>query len=151
MENYSDKLKDALALAIILSYAQGMALIAKASEENEWDIDLADLTSIWRAGCIIRSEVLSEVKESLAEGKENLILTDTFSYIKDLEPALREVVTKVQGAAIAVPALTSAMNYYDYFRMEQMPVNFVQALRDCFGAHTYRRVDKEGYFHTEWE
>ena len=151
MENYSDKFKDALTLAIILSYAQGMALIAKASEENEWDIDLADLTSVWIAGCIIRSEVLSEVKESLAEGKENLILTDTFSYIKDLEPALREVVTKVQGAAIAVPALTSAMNYYDYFRMEQMPVNFVQALRDCFGAHTYRRVDKEGYFHTEWE
>lgn len=151
IKNYADKLGNALLSGIISSYAQGMALIAKASEENDWDIDMADLIGVWRAGCIIRSELLSEVKESLTEEKENLLLTDAFAYIGDLEPDLREVVTKTQAAAIAVPGLTSALNYYDYFRMANMPVNFVQALRDCFGAHTYQRVDKEGHFHTEWE
>ena len=61
------------------------------------------------------------------------------------------MVAKAQTAGIAVPGLVSALNYYDYFRMAKMPVNFVQALRDCFGAHTYKRVDKDGAFHTEWE
>jgi len=151
MENPADKLGNALLSGIISSYAQGMALIAKASEENDWNIDMADLIGVWRAGCIIRSELLSEVKASLTEEKENLLLTDAFSYIGELEPALREVVTKTQMAGIAAPGLTSALNYYDYFRMSKMPVNFVQALRDCFGAHTYRRIDKDGAFHTEWE
>jgi len=151
IDDPADKLGNALLSGIISSYAQGMALIAKASEENDWNIDMADLIGVWRAGCIIRSELLSEVKESLNENKEIILLTDVFSYIGSLEPALREVVTKTQMSGIAVPGLTSALNYYDYFRMERMPVNFVQALRDCFGAHTYRRVDKEGYFHTEWE
>ncbi|MCD8249360.1 MAG: NADP-dependent phosphogluconate dehydrogenase [Lachnospiraceae bacterium] len=151
MENSREKLRDALLLGMILSYAQGMALIAKASEENGWDIDPVKLVGVWRAGCIIWSELLTEVRTALSEEKANLILTDTFSGVAALEPALRETVTGAQRAAIAIPALTSALNYYDSFRMEQMPVNFVQALRDCFGAHTYRRVDKEGYFHTEWE
>ena len=151
MDTCAKKLGDALLLSIIVSYAQGMALIAKASDENGWDIDLADLIGVWRAGCIIRSELLTEVKDSLKENEKNLILTDTFSYIGDLEPALRETVTKAENAAIAVPALASALHYYDYYRSEQMPVNFVQALRDCFGAHTYERTDREGHFHTEWE
>lgn len=151
LDDYEKKLGEALLAGVIASYAQGMALIAKASEENGWKIDLSELASVWREGCIIRSVLLSEVKESLKEEKENLMLSEAFHYITKLEPALREVVTKTSSAAIAVPALASALNYYDYFRMEQMPVNFVQALRDCFGAHTYKRVDKEGYFHTEWE
>ena len=91
------------------------------------------------------------VSSAVKENEKNLILTDTFSYIGDLEPALRETVTKAESAAIAVPALASALHYYDYYRSEQMPVNFVQALRDCFGAHTYERTDREGHFHTEWE
>lgn len=150
MEDYETKLCNALLAGVISSYAQGMALIAKASKDNGWNINMSDLASVWRGGCIIRSVLLSEVKKSLAENKDNLLLSDTFAYITELEPALREVVTKVNSAAIAVPALASVLNYYDYFRMEQMPVNFVQALRDCFGAHTYRRNDKEGYFHTKW-
>jgi 6-phosphogluconate dehydrogenase len=150
MEDFETKLCNALLAGVISSYAQGMALIAKASKDNGWNINMSDLASVWRGGCIIRSVLLSEVKKSLVENKDNLLLSDTFAYITELEPALREVVTKVNSSAIAVPALASVLNYYDYFRMEQMPVNFVQALRDCFGAHTYRRIDKEGYFHTKW-
>lgn len=151
MENYEEKLRDALLLGIISSYAQGMTLIAKASEDSGWDMDMGVLASIWRGGCVIRSDLLPQVGQALTEQEENLLLTDTFSGIKGLEPALREVVTKAQSAAIAVPAFTSVLNYYDYLHMEQLPVNFVQALRDCFGAHTYQRVDQDGWFHTEWE
>ncbi len=151
LEEAEETLKKALLLGIILSYAQGIALIAQASKEEGWDIALADLIGVWRDGCIIRSELLTQVKDSLKEDCANIVLSDTFAYAAKLEPSLRQLVTKTQSAAIAIPCLTSTLQYYDSFRMEQMPVNFVQALRDCFGAHTYQRVDREGIFHTEWE
>ncbi len=151
IDDYEEKLRQSLFAGIIISYAQGIDLIVKASENNFWNIDLAQLMSLWGAGCIIRSKLLSQVKEAVSEKNKNLILSEEFAYISNLEPALRETVTKVQRAGIAIPGLTATLNYYDYFRADKMPINFIQALRDCFGAHTYKRIDKEGYFHTNWE
>lgn len=144
-------LGDALLLGIILCYSQGLELIVKASDEENWGIDVSALADIWRDGCIIRSRLLGEIKKVQVKEEHPLLLDPVFSYIGELEPSLRKVNEMAVQAGVALPGLASALHYYDYYRMEQMPVNFIQALRDCFGAHTYKRIDKEGYFHTKWE
>lgn len=151
MEKPTEVLGNALLLGVILCYSQGLELIVKASDEEQWNINLEALLDIWRDGCIIRSRLLGEMKQARVSEEEPLLLSDIFDYRRELEPALREVNQKALEAGIALPGMASALHYYDYYRMEQMPVNFIQALRDCFGAHTYRRIDKEGYFHTRWE
>ncbi len=151
LEQAPETLGNALLLGIILSYSQGMELIVKASEMEQWNIDTAVLADVWRDGCIIRSRLLGEIRQAEISSERPLLLDEIFSYIKELEPALRIVNESAVEAGIALPGLASALHYYDYYRMEQMPVNFIQALRDCFGAHTYRRKDMEGVFHTKWE
>lgn len=151
LENYGIKLKQTLLAGIICSYAQGIELIQKASDDYGWNIDMAAAVSLWRDGCIIRSSLLKDIVEGLTEKKQNLLLTEKFRYITKLEPVWREVILKVQKAAIAVPTLVSTLSYYDCCHTDKMSVNLVQALRDCFGAHTYERIDKKGSFHTEWE
>lgn len=151
LDNYKIQLKEALLAGIICSYAQGIELIQKASDVYHWNIDMALAVSLWRDGCIIRSSLLKDIISALKEKKQNILLSDKFSYITSLEPAWRQVVVQVQRAAIAVPTFVSALSYYDCCHTEKMSVNLVQALRDCFGAHTYERIDKEGSFHTQWE
>ena len=151
LKDYGTQLKDTLLAGIICSYAQGIELIQKASVDYGWNIDLARTVSLWRDGCIIRSQLLEDIVAALTEGKQNILLTRKISYITALEPSWREVVTQAQKAALAVPTLVSTLSYYDCLHTERLSVNIVQALRDCFGAHTYERIDKEGHFHTNWE
>ncbi|MGP1348411.1 MAG: NADP-dependent phosphogluconate dehydrogenase [Stomatobaculum sp.] len=151
LDDYPEKLKRLLLFGMIISYAQGIELIHKASEDMGWEIDGEALIGLWKGGCIIRSRLLNQIQEALSEKKSNLILSDTFAYIGALEKDVRECVLKIQSTGLAVPGISSTLEYYDILRMEKMPLNFIQALRDCFGAHTYQRVDKTGRFHTEWE
>lgn len=151
LEHAEKVLGDALLLGMILCYSQGLELIVKASEEEQWGIDVRCLADVWRDGCIIRSSLLSEIKNVQVTEEHPLLLDQVFSYIKELEPSLRMVNEMAIRAGVPLTGLASALHYYDYYRMEQMPVNFIQALRDCFGAHTYMRKDKNGYFHTQWE
>ncbi len=146
-----ETLGDALLLAIALSYSQGMELIRKASDDNGWGIDMTTLADLWKAGCIIQSSLLGDIKEAIMETTAPLILSEVFESLRKLEPSLRNVVVKAEAAGLAPTGLAAALHYYDYYRMKDMPVRFVQALRDCFGAHTYMRKDKEGHFHTDWQ
>lgn len=144
-------LGDALLLAIALSYSQGMELIRKASDDNGWQIDQKVLADIWRDGCIIRSRLLGDIKAAAEEKKPGaLILSEAYKEFREAEPALRQAVTWAEGAGMACTGFAAALHYYDYYHMQDMPVRFVQALRDCFGAHTYMRTDRPGHFHTEW-
>ena len=150
LDSYEEKLKDALYLAMIVSYAQGIALIQKASEDYGWEIDLPLAVSLWREGCIIRSQLLQHITKALKESDKNILLSQSFGDLGKREQALRQISAKAIEAGIPVPTLLSVISYYDSCRTEKMNVNLVQALRDCFGAHTYERTDREGSFHTVW-
>jgi len=151
MEEPEKIVGEALLLGMILCYSQGLELIVRAAGEEGWQLNLTALCDIWRDGCIIRSRLLEEIRQAAVSENTPLLLDERFSYIGELEPSLRQVCQTATEAGTSLPGFSSALHYYDYYRMEQMPVNFIQALRDCFGAHTYRRVDQEGYFHTKWE
>jgi 6-phosphogluconate dehydrogenase len=143
----------ALYAAKITSYAQGMALLRQASQEYKYDIDLAEVAKIWRAGCIIRAALLSDVRAAFTRNPAllNLMLDDRFA--KSLaggQQALRDVVQAAVAVGIPVPALGSSLAYYDSYRTARLPANLTQGQRDFFGAHTYRRVDRDGVFHTDW-
>jgi 6-phosphogluconate dehydrogenase len=145
--------RQALHAAKIISYAQGMALLRQASQEYKYDIDLAEVAKIWRAGCIIRAALLSDIRAAFSRNPAlvNLMLDSGFS--KELasgQQALRDVVQTAVAAGIPVPALSSSLAYYDSYRSERLPANLTQGQRDFFGAHTYRRVDRDGVFHTDW-
>ncbi|MDD4842863.1 MAG: NADP-dependent phosphogluconate dehydrogenase [Anaerotignum sp.] len=150
LENYEKKLKDAFYLAMLVSYAQGIALIQKASADYGWEIDLPLAVSLWREGCIIRSELLQDITKALKESDKNILLSQSFGDLGKREQALRQISAKAIEAGVAVSTLLSVISYYDSCRTEKMNVNLVQALRDCFGAHTYERTDREGRFHTDW-
>lgn len=145
------QLQNALYLAIICSYSQGIALIGKASEEFHWDIDLALAVSLWRNGCIIRSDLLGVITASLRHGERQLLFTEGLGDLRVMEAGLRAVSIYAVATGTAAPALSAAMLYYDQCCSARMNVNLVQGLRDCFGAHTYERLDRAGSFHTAWE
>lgn len=151
MEKPAKVMGDALLLGILLCYSQGLELIVRAAEEEQWELDLEELLHVWENGCIIRSRLLGEICQARVTEGQPLLLDEIFAYRTELEPALREVNEKAVASGVALPGMASALHYYDYYRMEQMPVNFIQALRDCFGAHTYQRVDMPGTFHSRWE
>ena len=145
------KLRDALLAGIICAYAQGIELMQAASDKYAWNLDLPAAISLWRAGCIIRSRLLLDLVAAVKEPVPNIILSERLSGITALEPALREVVTKAMAAGLAIPTLASGLSYYDCCRARRLPLNLVQGLRDCFGAHTYQRTDRPGDFHTRWQ
>jgi 6-phosphogluconate dehydrogenase len=143
----------ALYAAKITSYAQGMALLRQASQEYKYDIDLAEVAKIWRAGCIIRAALLSDVRAAFTRNPAlvNLMLDESFATsLATGQQALRDVVQTAVAAGIPVPALGSSLAYYDSYRTARLPANLTQGQRDFFGAHTYRRVDRDGVFHTDW-
>ena len=145
--------RQALHAAKIISYAQGMALLRQASQEYKYDIDLAEVAKIWRAGCIIRAALLSDIRAAFSRNPAlvNLMLDDSFSKaLASGQQALRDVVQTAVSAGIPVPALSSSLAYYDSYRSARLPANLTQGQRDFFGAHTYRRVDRDGVFHTDW-
>jgi len=144
---------DAVVLATIASYAQGMDILRLASNEYDYDLDMPSIAQIWKGGCIIRSTLLSRIQDAFKEDPNlsNLILDSWFTnQVNDRLPGLTKVVSAAANSGIPVPCLSSTLDYLNSLRTSRLPQNLVQAMRDCFGSHTYERVDKDGSFHTEW-
>jgi 6-phosphogluconate dehydrogenase len=145
---------DALYAAKICSYAQGFALMKAAAAEYDWTLNFGEISMIWRGGCIIRAHFLNRIKEAYERdpGLPNLLLDPYFTQIIETSQAnWRRVVATSAELGVPTPAFGSALAYYDSYRSARLSANLLQAQRDYFGAHTYRRVDREGVFHTEWE
>ncbi|UBF27970.1 NADP-dependent phosphogluconate dehydrogenase [Kovacikia minuta CCNUW1] len=147
------KIRDALYCSKMCSYAQGMALLSKASELYGYDLNLGECARIWKGGCIIRAGFLNKIKHAFDEnpGLPNLLLAPEFKQtILDRQAAWREVVATAAQLGIPVPAFSASLDYFDSYRRDRLPQNLTQAQRDYFGAHTYERTDKPGTFHTDW-
>jgi 6-phosphogluconate dehydrogenase len=150
---FVDLMRDALYAAKICSYAQGFALLRAASAEYGYDLDYGSIAKIWRGGCIIRAALLDDIRAAFAKDPDlsNLLMDETFgNAVMARQDALRKVVAYAIANGIPVPALASALAYFDAYRSARLPANLTQAQRDYFGAHTYRRLDKPGSFHTVW-
>jgi 6-phosphogluconate dehydrogenase len=148
-----DAVHDALYASKICSYAQGMTMMKAASEEYSWDLNLAEISRIWKGGCIIRARFLDLIKEAYRAKPDlpNLLLHPEFgNWALKAQDAWRSVVQTANGLGIPCLALSASLNYFDSYRRDRLPQNLTQAQRDLFGAHTYERVDREGIFHTEW-
>ena len=146
-------LMDAVVLATIASYAQGMDILRLASEEYDYDLDMPSIAQIWKGGCIIRSTLLSRIQDAFKKDPSltNLVIDQWFTdQVNNRLSGLTQVVSAAANAGIPVPCLSSTLDYLNSFRTSRLPQNLVQAMRDCFGSHTYERVDKAGSFHTEW-
>ncbi|MBE9042967.1 decarboxylating NADP(+)-dependent phosphogluconate dehydrogenase [Pleurocapsales cyanobacterium LEGE 10410] len=154
-QEFINKVRDALYCSKMCSYAQGMALLSKASAEFNFNLDLAEIARIWKGGCIIRAGFLDKIKQAFNDNPNlaNLLLAPEFKQsILDRQSAWREVLATANQLGIAVPAFSSSLDYFDSYRRASLPQNLTQAQRDYFGAHTYERVDRpRGEFvHTEW-
>jgi 6-phosphogluconate dehydrogenase len=146
-------LMDACVLACIASYAQGMALMQEASKLHSYNLDMSAIGQIWKGGCIIRARLLQRIQNAYTANAElaNLLVDPWFAeQVNRRLSGLREVVAGAALAGIPVPCLSSSLDYIDSYRSSRLPQNLVQAMRDCFGAHTYERLDQPGSFHTEW-
>ncbi len=154
-KSFLDDLKDALYASKIVSYAQGYVLMKTAATEFGWKLNYGGIALMWRGGCIIRSAFLGNIKQAYDKNPDlsNLLLDPFFNQkLKNAQSGWRRVTSAAIMNGIPVPAMTSALNYYDGFRSSMLPANLLQAQRDYFGAHTYERVDKPRgeFFHTNW-
>ncbi len=154
-QTFVNQVRDALYCSKICSYAQGMALLSAASDAYQYDLNLSEISRIWKGGCIIRAGFLNKIKDAFkAEPKlANLLLAPEFRQtILDRQTAWREVISQAAKLGIPVPAFSASLDYFDSYRRANLPQNLTQAQRDYFGAHTYKRVDKPDSesFHTEW-
>jgi 6-phosphogluconate dehydrogenase len=150
---FVDDVRDALYASKVVAYAQGFEQMAAASEANGWDVELGGLATIWRGGCIIRARFLDRIREAYAAdpGLRNLLFAEYFrDAVGEAQDAWRRVVATAVTLGVPTPAFASSLAYYDGFRRERGPANLLQAQRDFFGAHTYRRTDRPGTFHTLW-
>ena len=150
---FVNMVRDALYCSKICSYAQGMALLSTASKTYNWELNLGEMARIWKGGCIIRAGFLNKIKKAFDENPAlpNLLLAPEFKQtILDRQAAWREVIVTAAKLGIPVPAFSASLDYFDSYRRDRLPQNLTQAQRDYFGAHTYKRTDKEGSFHTEW-
>lgn len=153
-EKIIQQLHDALYTATIISYAQGLSMLHRASAELNMEIPLKDVVKIWRGGCIIRSSLLELFTTAYSRNTDlsNILLNKKVaSLVKKKQAGLRKIVQRCAAGKIPAAALASALGYLDAYSSEKMPTNLIQAQRDFFGAHTYQRTDKEGNFHTEWD
>ena len=152
-EGLVDAVRDALYASKVVAYAQGYEQMTAAAAEYGWKLDLGAISSIWRAGCIIRARFLDRIKDAYGEHPDlpNLLLAPYFrDAVGSAQDAWRRVVSLSVELGVPVPAFSSALAYYDGYRRERTPANLIQGLRDYFGAHTYGRVDRPGAFHTRW-
>jgi len=146
-------LMDAMVLACMASYAQGMELLRIASAEHNYNLDMPSIAQIWKGGCIIRARLLKRIQDAFNANPqlENLLIDPWFAdQVNRRLPGLAKVVGGAAAAGVPVPCLSSTLDYINSYRTARLPQNLVQAMRDCFGSHTYERVDKDGTFHTEW-
>jgi len=150
---FTNLVKDALYFAFIITYAQGMSLLAEASEEYEYDLNMEEIAKIWRGGCIIRADLLEQMRQVYADDPKlkNLIVAPSFKdRLLKSQTAMRKVLTTGIESGIPLLAFSTSLGYFDAYRTGRLPLNVVQAQRDYFGSHTYERIDQEGVFHTEW-
>ena len=148
-----DDIRQALYASKVVAYAEGFDQLATASRENGWDLDLGGLATIWRGGCIIRARFLDRIRESYEKTPDvdSLLMLPYFAgELASAQDAWRRAVTAGITSGIPLPAFSSALAYYDGYRQERGPANLIQGLRDYFGAHTYRRLDRDGAFHIRW-
>lgn len=146
-------LRDATILACIASYAQGMALLQEASSLHNYQLSFPEIGRIWKGGCIIRARLLQRIQDAYSANASlpNLMVDPWFAdQINQRLPGLRQVVAGAALAGIPVPCFSSSLDYISSYGTGRLPQNLVQAMRDCFGSHTYERVDRSGSFHTEW-
>ncbi|VFP78530.1 6-phosphogluconate dehydrogenase, decarboxylating [Candidatus Erwinia haradaeae] len=152
-KKFIEQIRRALYLGKIISYSQGFAQLKAASKKYQWNLNYGDISKIFRAGCIIRSQFLEQITQSYTFNPEliNLLFTPYFSNIaSQYQMDLRKITSYAVQNGIPVPTFSSAISYYDSYRSENLPANLIQAQRDYFGSHTYKRIDKEGLFHTKW-
>ena len=153
-DTFLTQLGRALYAAIIITYAQGMALLAVASNKYEYHLDLEAVARIWRGGCIIRAALLEDIRAAFHNqpGLPNLLLDGASSNkVKSREEDLREIISTAAHLGLPAIGFMTALGYLDGYRSPWLPANLIQAQRDYFGAHTYERIDAKGTFHTEWE
>ena len=139
---------------MIITYAQGMALLAKASDTYGYGLDLKTIAGIWRGGCIIRMALLEDIRSAYAANPvpANLLFDrDLGRIVADKQADLRFVVASGTALGLPMPGLMTALAYFDALRSGWLPANLIMAQRDYFGAHTYERVDTPGVFHTQWK
>jgi 6-phosphogluconate dehydrogenase len=154
-DKFIEDLRKALYASKIVSYAQGYQLMRAAAQEHNWSLNYGGIASIWRGGCIIRSVFLTKIKEAFDKKPDltNLLLDPFFKRaVQKGQTSWRRVVNTATKLGVPVPAMSSALAFYDGYRHGRLPANLLQAQRDYFGAHTYERVDKPRgeFFHTNW-
>ena len=152
-DSFVEDVRRALYASKVVAYAQGFDQIGAGSEEYDWNINRGAMATIWRGGCIIRARFLDRIRTAYDENPAltSLMVAPYFAAaIRDGVHSWRRVVAQAASGGIPTPAFSSSLAYYDGLRKERLPAALIQGLRDYFGAHTYRRVDKEGTFHTEW-
>jgi 6-phosphogluconate dehydrogenase len=152
-EGFADDVRAALYASKVVAYAQGFDLIVAGAREFGWDIDLGAIAKIWRAGCIIRARFLNRIVDAYANepGLASLLADPYFAdAVASGEESWRRVVATAATAGVPAPGFSSALAYHDSLASERLPASLIQGQRDFFGAHTYKRVDKDGVFHTLW-
>lgn len=152
-KKFIEAVRHALYASKICSYAQGFVQLQEASKELDWGLNYGDCALLWRGGCIIRAQFLDRIKEAFDADPnlENLLLHPYFkNAIDNAQESWRAVVMAASHLGLPVPAFTTALGYYDSYRLARLPSNLLQAQRDYFGAHTYQRLDRSGVFHSEW-
>lgn len=152
-ETFEEMVREALYTGKIIAYAQGFSLMKDASEQYGWNLDLGRIASIFRAGCIIQAVFLNDITQAFgADDKPESLIFDSFflSRVKEHQNSLRMAVSTGVLNGLPIPALCNAVSYLDEFRANAAGANLIQAQRDCFGAHTYERIDRPGTFHHEW-
>jgi 6-phosphogluconate dehydrogenase len=152
---FIEDIRRALLASKIISYAQGFMLIRQAAQDYNWDLNYGGIALMWRAGCIIRSVFLGQIKDAFDRQPDlsNLLLDDYFrGVIDDAQASWRRVVARAAEMGIPVPAMSTALSFFDGYRSARLPANLLQAQRDYFGAHTYERIDtpRGEFFHTNW-
>ncbi len=148
-DQFIEAVRQALYASKICSYAQGFFQLQAASAAKDWDLNCGEIAMLWRGGCIIRAAFLERIKAAFDReaGLENLLLDTYFKQaVESNQTGWRQVVSTAARIGIPIPAFSAALNYYDSYRSERLPQNLLQAQRDYFGAHTYERIDREGYF-----
>jgi 6-phosphogluconate dehydrogenase len=154
-QQFIHDLEEALYAAKIISYAQGYDLMREAAKEYNWNLNYGGIALMWRGGCIIRSAFLGDIKKAfdMNPSLENLLLDPFFKdAVQSAQESWRSVCSTALENGIPIPALSSALCYFDGFRCERLPANLLQAQRDYFGAHQYERIDRPRgeFFHTNW-
>ncbi|MBT4220929.1 MAG: NADP-dependent phosphogluconate dehydrogenase [Candidatus Magasanikbacteria bacterium] len=154
LEEFTDFMADALYAAIVSTYIQGYDLIARTSKEEKWNVNLSEVSRIWQGGCIIRAKLLQVFFDMYKGSSKKLVHPFAAPSIQRIMKkntlALRQIAAFASEAGIPAAAFSTSLSYFDAMTRKRLPANFIQGLRDYFGAHTYERIDKKGSFHSDW-